>query len=574
MKNKKIISQIEKTPVYEYADNVLKGNIVANKYIKIACKDFISELNNPDSPYIFSYKSLKLISNVLKLIVMPDGLLTGKSAYDSLAGFQWFFIGNALCWKMANNHAKRRYEKSLLFIARKNGKTFIVGVLFILLLLLEPKFSKFFSVAPNLDESSLIKQQMNELIQSSPALVKHFKIKKRDITQIDRDTLFTPLATSKNRMDGRKASVFVADEVGALPDRGPIDAMISSQMNMLNRTGILISTAYDTLSNPMTTEVDVAKRNLKSDNEDRDPTLFSLLYMPDNPKKWMTSDDELLKANPLAAELSDNLDFLKVLRRRAINNPEERREFLTKHLDVFLSGEQTEKFLDENDVKLAQLKDNFDWNGKDVYIGLDLAVSNDNTGVTMSYYDPDERKMYAKSWCFWPKGRTQEKSRVEHVNYEAFESAGFGFGCGDMSIDYGTIQKFIEDLQTKYNVNVKGICYDKYNAADLISHLSIDDGFDCILVPQNTVTLYPGTKFVRELFENKMFKFDKNELFRLNLLNAKVVVNPELAYRLRKKEKNTKIDMAAALMNTSYAWYNDIVNNNLDSDRSLIHIIG
>ena len=572
MKNKKIISQIEKTPVYGYASNVLDGTIVTNEYIKIACKDFIDELNDPNSKYIFSYKSLKLISNVLKLIVMPDGLSTGKSAYDALAGFQWFFIGNALCWKMADNHAKRRYEQSLLFIARKNGKTFIVGVLFILLLLLEPKFSKFFSVAPNLEESTLIKQQMDELIKVSPALVNHFDVKKRDISQVDRETIFTPLATSKNRMDGRKASVFVADEVGALPDRGPIDAMISSQMNMLNRTGILISTAYDTLSNPMTSEVNIAKRNLKSKKEDRDPTLFSLLYMPDKPKEWMTNDDELLKANPLAAELSDNFDFLKTLRRRAIDDPGKRREFLTKHLDVFLAGEQTEKFLNESDVDAAQLKDDFDWNGKSVYVGLDLAVSNDNTGVTMSYYDPDYRKMFAKSWCFWPKGRADEKSRTEHINYQAFEDAGYGYGCGSMSIDYGAIGDFIESLPDKYGVTIRGICYDKYNAADLISRLS-NDGFDCIVVPQNTVTLYPGTKFVRELFENKLFKFDKNELFRLNLTNAKVVVNPELAYRLRKKEVNTKIDMAAALMNTSYAWYNDIVNDNLDDDDALIHII-
>ena len=39
----------------------------------------------------------------------------------------------------------------------------------------------------------------------------------------------------------RKANVFVADEVGALKNRYPVEAMESSQMNMLNRTGILIS---------------------------------------------------------------------------------------------------------------------------------------------------------------------------------------------------------------------------------------------------------------------------------------------------------------------------------------------
>ena len=39
--------------------------------------------------------------------------------------------------------------------------------------------------------------------------------------------------------------------------------MVSSQMNMLNRTGILISTAYESLDNPMTQEVDYCKRALE-----------------------------------------------------------------------------------------------------------------------------------------------------------------------------------------------------------------------------------------------------------------------------------------------------------------------
>ena len=52
-------------------------------------------------------------------------------------------------------------------------------------------------------------------------------------------------------------------EVGALTDRGPIDSMISSQMNMTNRAGILISTAYKSTNNPMTEEVEYAEKVLE-----------------------------------------------------------------------------------------------------------------------------------------------------------------------------------------------------------------------------------------------------------------------------------------------------------------------
>jgi len=53
---------------------------------------------------------------------MPNGIKVGKPIGDCLAGFQWFFIINALCWKEKDNHDKRRYEKSVLLIGRKNGE--------------------------------------------------------------------------------------------------------------------------------------------------------------------------------------------------------------------------------------------------------------------------------------------------------------------------------------------------------------------------------------------------------------------------------------------------------------------
>jgi len=98
-------------------------------------------------------------------------------------------------------------------------KTFITGFIFLVLLLLEPRFSTFFSVAPDLELSSLIKAEMETQISVSPAIRDKFKVKKSEIVCIPTESTFKPLATSNNRMDGRLANVFVADEVGALANR-------------------------------------------------------------------------------------------------------------------------------------------------------------------------------------------------------------------------------------------------------------------------------------------------------------------------------------------------------------------
>ena len=123
---------------------------------------------------------------------------------------------------------------------------------------------------------------MGKIIDSSPYIKKRFKNINSETKCLLTESKFKALAYSENRMDARKANVFVADEVGGLRKRYPIDAMRSSQINMLNRTGILISTAYESEINPMVEEVEYAERVL--DGLIEDEALFALLYKPDNPK--------------------------------------------------------------------------------------------------------------------------------------------------------------------------------------------------------------------------------------------------------------------------------------------------
>ena len=80
-------------------------------------------------------------------------------------------------------------------------------------------------------------------------------------------------------MDGKLPNVFLADEVGALPNSYAIEAMRSGQLNILNKLGCIISTKYPTANNPFEDEVNYAKRVL--DGTQADDTVFSLLYEPE-----------------------------------------------------------------------------------------------------------------------------------------------------------------------------------------------------------------------------------------------------------------------------------------------------
>lgn len=344
----------------------------------------------------------------------------------------------------------------------------------------------------------------------------------------------------------RLPTAYVADEVGAMRNRQPLDSMESGQMNVLNRTGYLISTAYESLDNPMTQEVGVAEKVLNGETDD--PTLFALLYKPDNPEEWVTSDDELFKANPLALVLEDTFNFLVAQRQRAIDTPARRKNFLTKHMNIFVNGEEAETFLTKEDVNRVEVEPGtIDWYGRDVVIGLDLAETNDNTGVSMVSYNFDSRETIAKAWAFYPSMREAEKSKVEKIDYAQGTENGWSFRSGTRVIDYSDIENFVCGLEDEYGVNIVAIAYDKWNARATASNLS-NKGYDMIEIEQNMGGLYPGTKLLRESILNEQFSFETNYILRMNLLNAKMVTNTNMSYMLNKKKSDGKIDMAAAIV--------------------------
>jgi phage terminase large subunit-like protein len=565
------IEEFKQHPAYIYAEKVVNKKIEANKYVIKVCQQFIDDVKNQDEApfkYFLDLDEVDHITEMTNYINMATGLRAGETVHDSLAEFQWFFIINALCWKHKDRSEKRRYETSVLLIGRKSGKTFLVGLIFVLLLLLEPQFSEFYSVAPDKELSTLVKKEINQMISSSPMLSKHFIIHKADVQCVLNHSKFQPLATSDNRMDGRKANVFVADEVGALRNRYPIDAMQSSQMNMLNRTGILISTAYDTINNPMTEEVEYCKQLI--DGIKHNDTVFALLYMPDDPKDW-TSDKTLVQANPLAIDISDNLEYLKQQRQDAIDMPNKRKNFLTKHLNIFVDGDDTEIFVSHDDLIQCKLKNEFDWYGKDVYLGADLAMSFDNCGISMVTYDPMQQIFVAKTWAFFPADREEEKTKVERIDYRQYERNKWCFACGDRVVSYQFIESFVSNLENKYGVNVLGIAYDRYNAISSANKW-LAEGYDTVEVMQRNGVLHPATKLLKESILSKKFAYEQNDLFENNVANARVTYDDQLNGMVNKKKSNGKIDMLAALIDAMVLWQNRIAEEGepAESDDSLI----
>ena len=548
---------------YEYAKWAVKSKDVP-RYVKKQCRVFIKIADGKDQKYFLDTNKVTQIENVLKLLIMPKGLKAGCSLYECSTQYQWLFYTSVLAVVHRDNPKKRRYETAILEICRKNFKTYTVATMFILLFLLEPKYSKFYSVAPDGSLSREVKTAIEETLRSSPLVYQHkevprFKILRDYIKFLLTESTYFPLNYSNNKLDGKLPSVFLADEVGALPNSYAIEAMRSGQLNILNKLGCIISTKYPTANNPFEDEVNYAKRVL--DGIEEDETVFALLYEPDNPKNWTTDDLILKHSNPVALEIPEIWEDLLKKRVRAIAIESARENFLTKHCNIIYQGAGTESFVDINDVLQCKVS-HIDWQDRDVYIGVDLAMTNDNCAVGM--VAEEDGTIMADAIAFIPEGRIEEKSQFERVDYRKFIEAMKCIACGNKTVDYGVIEDFVFHIEEKYGVHIKALGYDRFNALSSAQKWESGDGgkyasINCIQIRQHSDTLHAPTKLLYEKIVNREFQYEPNNLLEINFENARCTFDTNMNRYIHKKRSKGKVDMVMALLNATYLLQQDTI---------------
>ena len=540
---------VESGPAVAYARwCTARSNHKVPRYVKKQAKQFLDIVAGKDMEAHIDERAYARICNLLRIMVHPD---IGKSLYDSLEDYAWLLITAVFCVK--DNENRRYYNTAVLEIARKNFKTFNAAIIFILLMLTEPQFSRFFSVAPDLKLSSELKLAIRKIIKSSPLLADDgvFRVLRSEIRCKLTDSEYTPLAYSQDRMDGKLANAFLADEAGAM-DSYPIEAMRSSQITLKSKLGIIISTQYPNDGNAMIDEIDIAKKTLDGllDNARR----FALLYEPDDElltnDQWENNDFVIYQANPVAVNNKDVFNAIRDMRAMAVLYENKRENFLCKHCNIKYKGLGVEGYVDINKVKACRIEDNPNWwRGRRVYLGMDLSQTDDNTAVAM--VTEEDGVIYAKVWGFVPADKVAYKSKKEGVDYKRLIAQGVCFACGDEVIGYDFVEQFILNLQDKLGVVIVQVGYDRYNAISTVQKLEAA-GIECVEVRQHSSVLHSPTKLLQEKILSRKFAYNENRMLEINFENARCTEDTNRNKYVNKKRSAGKVDMVVAIINGVY----------------------
>lgn len=552
-----------------YCEDVVAGREIAPPEVVIQCQWTLEELDywqhEKDYPYFFDDEMIETVEGLLSLLNFATGIgVIGTPVIDGLHGFQAYFFCAIFGWKFKSNHDKYRYRDITLFIPRKNAKSWKAAVVLIIMQLTEDDYSEFYSICLDRGLAAEIKKAMSQIIDASPAISKYFKVPKTLSGQVLcklTNSFYQPRTAESGKNNSIRPTVFIADEIGAFKDKANVNAMRSGQKNVTNAIQINTTTAYAEDKSVMLDELDYIRKVFNGTY--KNDRMFALLYYA--PKEHLYDDIGLYMSNPLRIE--DNYNTIREDRKLAIDKPKDREEYLTKAMNHFVPSYSGESYINITDVRKCKV-DKIDWTGRNVYIGLDLALTTDNCSYSMTALDEKTGDILGDSFAFVPADRVEEKSKVEKEDYLAHIGSGKCFSCGDLTVSYLFIEQMIMQIEEEHGVSIVKIGYDRANCLSTAQKLE-DHGYECVQVRQHSDTLHPPTKLLQEYILSQKFQYEENTLLEVNFQNARVTEDTTLRKYVNKKKSNGKVDMVVSLIIAVYLLQLDEM---LDADDFVVQV--
>ncbi len=386
--------------VMEYAKNIITGKKLANKEQIQGCQRFINDLENKD--YDFNPKDAEFVIGIIeKTFVHAQGeRLDGTPLRYSpflLEPFHKFQIYNLLGFYKKGTKI-RRFKEAFIFIPRKNIKTSFAAALAWALGLLERKSgSKVYITAAALKQSlesfNFINFNLEQMGEKE-----NFRVidnnQEHSITGDlgDGSIYIQALAANPDSQDSLNCNIGIADEIHAYKTPKQYNIIKEAMKAYTNKLMIGITTAGDNMNSFCYRKLEYCKKILNGTVKDEQ--YFVFIAKADQDKKGKvdyTNPIEHEKANP-AYGVSIRPDDILNDSLQAMNDPQQRKDFLAKSLNIYTAA--LKAYFDIDEFRASDRK--YNWTLQDVlkfpiqwYGGADLSKLHDLTASTLygTYYN-------------------------------------------------------------------------------------------------------------------------------------------------------------------------------------------
>lgn len=540
----------------QYCEGVLSGDILACKWIRLACERFKSWFDKDDR--YFDYDDVdRRIRFVAKMKHTGDDF-AGKPFI--LLPWQQFCFAGIFGWKYVET-GYRVCQNVLLEITRKNGKTALAAAIALAQCALDKVQGQEVDIVANSRlQAKICYGAAQHFAESLDPLGALYKVRARDILTPYNKSKIQVLASDANTNDGFNASTAIIDEFHAAKDWRLYGVLQSSQGTRAQPLTIIITTAGYLLDGYPLFEHRQMYMNILDGSLD-DDSCFGLLYELDEGDDY--KDENVWTKCIPSLDVTVRRDNIRKALLMATNSPSTLTETLTKHFNMYVTSNNA--WLDREDiVKVMQPVDLEEYGGMHCVVGLDLASVSDLSVVSamipIQTDDANHPKYIFKNYIFLPED-TIDKS-VNKAIYNRWRKSGELIVTKGNVCDYNALQDCINDINKICPIDA--IYYDQWNSTQIISNCT-NIGYNCRAFSQGLGNFNRVTKeFERRLLMINDFIIDKNEVCMWNLCNCTIVVDShDNAKPDKGPNRNNKIDSVIAMLMAMGGW---MIENNIEPE--------
>lgn len=523
----------------QYIDDVLSDKISACKYVKLACERQKKDLERTDFKYTFDIKRAELPCRFIELLKHTKGELARLKVNIKLEPWQIFVITTCFGW--IDQDGFRRFNFMYIEVPRKNGKsTFSSGLGLYMLCADGEAGAEVYSAATTRDQAKIVWQAARDMVDKSPDLKSlGVATNTRSVTYLKKSSTFVPIASDRGgNLDGFNTHCCIIDELHAHKTRAVYDVMETSMGARKQPLLIAITTAGFDKTRVCYDKRDYLVKVLE--NRVEDDSIFGCIWTIDADDDW-TDPRSWIKANPnYGVSVYEN--YIGNLGRQAISQPSSKNNFLTKHLNVWVSSSTA--WLDMiafNKCVDYSIKEE-DFEEEKCYLSLDLATKSDVCSICRLYYrDIDGRRHYYVFFDYYlPENVVNKDER-----YSNWYDQGLMKTSDEDEINISDVQDDIQNLCSR--LNVKSIQVDPWNAKQLSQNLR-NNGLNVIEVSQSRKNLNEPMKEFEAAVMSGRLHFNGDPI--LNWMAGNVMASYDDKGNIYpvKERKENKIDGVIALL--------------------------